>query len=283
MGYAQHTLLFILKNSLGLMLIYQDIKLYNMKKAVLILLLFLIAVPYSAFADGGIWHYYQDRWEPLTENEQKVAINYQDGLEKMIIDVNFQMGSDNKAVWIFPVPAKPQKVVIDVLSAFPQLYGTSPVQEAKSSVGSILLIGTVTQIYPIFLAIPFIFFGGFFSTMAGSAMTNMASSRTGVTVYEHIEKEGIATEIITAEDGNALYNYIVNKGLNIQRDAISIFDGYIGKNYSFVVSWVIQTLLHQVGQLLNVLRRKFVVTLQRPVIIIGSTIAILCLMQHTAQ
>lgn len=209
-----------------------------MKKVLTILILYLIIFPSSVLADGGIWRYYQDRWEPLSENEQKAAINYQDGLEKMIIDVNFNMEANDKAVWIFPVPAKPEKVVIDVVTNFPELYGNDPRLEAKSSMNSMLFLSSMTQLYPIVIGLPFFFFGGVFSTLSATAGAAVTQTTGGVTVHEQIEKEGITTEIITAETGDALYNYLNNKGLNIERNAISIFDGYIGKDYSFVVSWV---------------------------------------------
>ena len=45
-------------------------------------------------------------------------------------------------------------------------------------------------------------------------------------------------ELVTAENGNALYDYLTNKGLKVQKNAISIFDSYIGKEYSFVVAWI---------------------------------------------
>ncbi len=198
-----------------------------MKKLLALFLSFLIALPSFVFADGGIWRYYQDRWEPLSESEQKAAINYQDGLEKMIIDVNFQAQTADKTVWIFPVPSKPEKVVIDILTNFPQLYGRDPVQEAKNSLSSLLFMTTITQIYPILFLFYFIGFAPFSATTMG-----------GVTVHETIQKEGITTEIVTAETSDSLYNHIAGKGLNIDKSAISIFDNYVGKNYSFVVSWV---------------------------------------------
>jgi len=206
-----------------------------MKKILIILLLCLFTIPSSVLADGGIWRYQGDIWEPLTENEQRAAINYQDGLEKLIVTVNFDMQSNDSAVWIFPVPAKPQKVVIDVVTKFPQLYGSDPSQEAKSALGSVLILGTLTQIYPLFLIFPFYFIG--FGSFAATASTTR-SMEQGVTVYEHIEKEGITTEIVTAETGDALYNYLSDMGLNVQRNAISVFDSYIGEEYSFVVSWI---------------------------------------------
>jgi hypothetical protein len=196
-----------------------------MKKALTLVLLLLLLIP-ATIADGGIWR--PDNWEPLEQNEQRAAIAYQDGLEKMIIAVDFSMASE-KAVWIFPVPAKPQKVVIDVVTEFPTFRGRSiegyvqaPVKDAALSI-----------VYPFFiprLTIPTeeIYRGGIpFEAGIG-----------GVTVHEHLEKEGVTVELVTAESGDALYDYLSSKGLNVQKSAISIFDSYVGKEYSFVVSWV---------------------------------------------
>jgi hypothetical protein len=91
-----------------------------MKKA--LFFLFILLLMPSAIADGVIWR--PDNWQPLEQNEQRAVIAYQDGLEKMIIAVDFRMAYD-KAVWIFPVPAKPQGVVIDVVTEFPTFRGKS--------------------------------------------------------------------------------------------------------------------------------------------------------------
>jgi len=208
-----------------------------MKKLIALVLLFIMIFPTSVFADGVIWHYYNNRLQPLEENEQRAAINYQNGIQKMIIDVNFDMGAGDRAVWVFPVPASPDDVVIDVVTEFPSLYGSDPRVQAKSAIGSILVLSTYTQIYPLFLILPFFIWFTPFSALSSTA--GMArESINDVTVHEHIEKEGITTEIITSLSGDALYNYLVGQGLSIERDAIDVFNDYIGKDYSFVVSWV---------------------------------------------
>jgi len=38
-----------------------------------------------------------------------------------------------------------------------------------------------------------------------------------------------------------LYQYLHNKGLNIQSGSISVLDDYIGKNFSFIASWITPT------------------------------------------
>ena len=196
-----------------------------MKKALLFLFILLL-IP-SVIADGVIWR--PDNWQPLEQNEQRAVIAYQDGLEKMIIAVDFSMAYD-KAVWIFPVPAKPQRVVIDVVTEFPTFSGKSiegyiqqPVKRAALGI-----------VYPFFIPTPVIPTEEFYPRYGYP----LAEGMGGVVVHEHLEKEGVTVELVTAESGDALYNYLSSKGLNVQRSAISVFDGYIGKEYSFVVAWI---------------------------------------------
>ena len=209
-----------------------------MKKLIALVLIFILVFPTSALADGVIWHYYNNVLQPLEEYEQRAAINYQNGIEKMIIDVNFDIGAGDRAVWVFPVPASPDDVVIDVVTEFPTLYGNDPRVQVKSTMGSILALSTYTQIYPLFLLLPiFLIWSTPFAALTSTAGVAKEST-SEVIVHEHIEKQGITTEIITSLSGDALYNYLVGKGLSIEKSAISVFDDYIGKDYSFVVSWV---------------------------------------------
>ena len=86
-----------------------------------ILLLPSLTIPNSALADGMIIRPdpYSDRWDYLGESNQQAFINYEDGLEKMILSIGMEETSGN-AVWIFPVPSEPNKVVIDVVTQFPK-------------------------------------------------------------------------------------------------------------------------------------------------------------------
>jgi hypothetical protein len=59
-----------------------------------------------------------------------------------------------------------------------------------------------------------------------------------VIVYEHLDKEGITSEIITAKTATGLYSYLRSKGLKIESGSIPVLDNYIGKEYSFVASWI---------------------------------------------
>ncbi len=96
------------------------------------LLIVSLAIPNLALADGMIIRPdpYSDRWDYLGESNQQAFINYEGGLEKMILSIGMEETSGN-VVWIFPVPAEPNKVVIDVVTKFPRLSGEEISKKAK--------------------------------------------------------------------------------------------------------------------------------------------------------
>lgn len=209
-----------------------------MKKFLIVIVMLLLCPVPSALADGIILPPIPP-YHPIEENEQIAAINYQDGLQKMIIAVNFNMKNISQAVWIFPVPAKPERVAIDVVESFPYLYGSEIVEGAKYSVDPIIKATTITQLYPL---IYFWFLEGiepiYYLTEPLMALAAYGKGYVEVTVHERLEKGGITTEVITAETGDALYNYLQGKGLNLTKGSIPVLDSYIGMEYTFVVSWV---------------------------------------------
>jgi hypothetical protein len=82
-------------------------------------------VPVSVRADGKIWDYGTSL--PVAENEQVAAIAFRDGIQKMILAVNFELSDTDGAIWIFPVPGPPDEVSTEVLDIFPSFSGRDPV------------------------------------------------------------------------------------------------------------------------------------------------------------
>jgi len=210
------------------------------------LIIFLVMfsfVPKSVLADGMMIKPdpYSDRWDYSNESNQQAFINYDNGLQKMIISVGFEGENSNGAVWLFPVPSGPNKVAIDVVKSLPGLSGEEISKKAKSNLDDTTKFLQMTQLY----TIPFISFYGTLGT-TGKGIENTLDAPQGfgrgveqdVVVYEHLEKEGITSEIITAKTANGLYDYFQSKGLKIERGSIPVLDNYIGKEYSFVASWI---------------------------------------------
>lgn len=218
-----------------------------MKKLSTLITLSLIAflavfsfVPKSVLADGMMIKPdpYSDRWDYSDESNQQAFINYDNGLQKMIISVGLESEKSNGVVWLFPIPADPNKVAIDVVKNLPRLSGEEISKKAKSNLDDTTEFLQMTQIY----TIPFVRTSGTAGTKGLGDLGAPESIDRGVepdvVVYEHLEKEGITSEIITAKTATGLYNYLNNKGLKIESGSIPVLDNYIGKEYSFVASWI---------------------------------------------
>ncbi len=205
---------------------------------------FLIAtflVPSLVLADGMMIKPdpYGNRWDFVSESNQQAYINYEDGLEKLILSVGLEE-TDSEAVWIFPVPANPERVVIDILTEMPDLRGEEINKKAKAKLEDIKELLLITQIYPTF-----------FTSLTRPVMLSTESNKgwelndsigygrqSDVIVFEHLEKEGITTEIITARTSKGLQEYFKSKNLNIEQNSIPALNHYIGKEFTFVASWI---------------------------------------------
>jgi len=207
-----------------------------MKSSLLILFL-IIASSHCAYADGMLLIYpYMDDWVLAKENQQFAAINYENGIQKMILAIDAELRG-KKAVWIFPVPANPEDIAIDVIKGFPMFRGYEVKIEANEKIRETFSIMRLSQLY----TIPFIFFKQYEPIpLIGDVFYKVYPTKAleDVTVYEHIEKMGLTAELIGAKSGDSLYNYLINKSLNLPEDSKAILNEYVGKDYSFVVSWI---------------------------------------------
>jgi len=200
-------------------------------------------IPKPVLADGMIIRPdpYSDRWDYSNESNQQAFINYDNGLQKMIISIGLEGENSNGVVWLFPVPSDPNKVAIDVVKNLPRLSGEEISKKAKSNLDDTTKFLQMTQVY----TIPFVMlFGRGYVGTLGTEGINAPLGIKGwgieqdVVVYKHLEKEGIVSEIITAKTATGLYDYLKSKGLKIESGSIPVLDIYIGKEYSFVASWI---------------------------------------------
>jgi len=212
----------------------------------LFLLLLPIFVIKHVYADGAMFRPdpYGSRWDTSKENYQQAYINYSNGIESMLLSIGMDTEKDGRALWIFPVPAHPNDIKIDVFSAVPQLTGEDIYKKSLMSLGSYSSLLLNSQIYPM----PFTIIAGslvgagprdFIGNSKMNAFDPLYDSQ--VTVVETINKNGITSELISAKNAGALYDYLLNKGLILDEQYLKVFDTYIGKNYSFVASWINST------------------------------------------
>ena len=214
-----------------------DSRRYKMKKITTIILLILFLMP-MALADGMII----DPYGPVMEKGQQAAIIYEkkgdEYLEKMIISVQTDPIHKDKAAWIFPVPAEPDDVVIDVVTQFPRMRGYEVLREAKTNIENIIDFAKMSLIFPIFLQN--MFFRGGYAPMQMEALAKDAyiDIGQGVTIYEQIEKEGITVQTLGANEGSTLWIFLRREGLEVPMETITVFDHYIDEDYTFVVAFI---------------------------------------------
>lgn len=212
-----------------------------MKKIINLALVFLLISPMFVSADGMIHveDQYMHSWKIHDEKQQLCVINYENGYQKMILAVDTDsINPKEKAVWIFPVPASPDETVIDVLEGFPNLWGENVEVLSDKKISDIFSIARLSQIYtfPLFnLNYGIISNAG---VLEATSKSRSLGGVDGVSIYEHIQKYGVTTEIVGARDGKSLYNYLTRtRGLTLPDSSKSVLDEYTGGDYSFVISW----------------------------------------------
>jgi hypothetical protein len=216
-----------------------------MKKIIFYLVAAVLLAPSLAFADGGMIRFdpYSDRWDFADETNQQAFINYEKGVEKMILSVGVGDLSEGKTMWIFPVPADPNKVAVDVVTKLPNLQGEEISKKAQSNLDDAKNWLQATQIYTLPFALTHSLGGSSSFDNGMSSSTSLGggfknATRPDVVVYEHLEKEGITSEIVTARTAQGFNEYFSKKGLKMESNSIPVLQKYIGKEYSFVVSWI---------------------------------------------
>jgi hypothetical protein len=162
---------------------------------------------------------------PVTEGQQRAVISHRGGIEKMLIAVSLELESEDKALWIFPVPGDPNKVKPDIVDLFPQFSGRDPRTKAESIISTMASLAAATQIYTLPLVL--------MPTMGMEAYIS-----EGVSIHEQIERWGIHAEIVTAESVDDLADYLKNKGVGIDKAKLAAFEDYLSKKYTLVMVWI---------------------------------------------
>jgi len=204
----------------------------SMIKKIFIFILFLTIIsPSIVFADGGMFFYdLYDEANILTETDQLSYINFDNGIQKMIIAVNAQSIKQAKSIiWLFPLPASPEKIKIDIINKLPSFNGG-------------LLKGHFLKYYD--QLVNFLLYTQFFRfiiTILESniiELSNTNESENNILLTQRIEKLGLTTELISAKNSDSLENYLKNKKISVPQEFKKILNDYINNDYSFVISYV---------------------------------------------
>ncbi|NMB78414.1 MAG: hypothetical protein GYA23_04895, partial [Methanomicrobiales archaeon] len=167
-----------------------------MRSVLVILMILLLLIP-AASADGMIFVEDYDMWHLQPEENQLAAIQYENGRENLLISVSpGNEFSGNQAVWIVPVPAKPDTIRITILKGFPNLHGTNLEDSYTDAVGQAAAAEILYATFPlpILCGGPLVL-STFIFGMAGSVGYSDRSG--GVEVWQQVERMGVTTEVVT--------------------------------------------------------------------------------------
>lgn len=161
---------------------------------------------------------------PLREGEQRSAIVHRNGVQKMIIAVNFELDDAERALWILPVPGPANQVRVDVLDAFPRIGGRDPRRIAFEQITGWPLAIRATQFWP--LPFDFLLYVPF--------QLRSGAQRMGA----EVEKWGVHAEAVTAESLAALTSFLKEKKVGVSPEHLTGFQPYLSKRYVIVLAWI---------------------------------------------
>ncbi len=205
---------------------------------------FIFLTPLAIYADGMIitrTDPFENRWDFSAESSQRAFINYEKGRENMLISIGLSSALKD-SLWLFPIPAEPQKVEVDILAYLPEISGEDISKKANLHLDKAKRYSFNSQLYPLFfnnIQRPMASIGDSYGETGLSLWGSVPSAISNdVQVYQHIEKEGMTSEIVSAKTADGLYQYLKDKSLKIDQGSIPVLDSYIGRDYSFIVSWI---------------------------------------------
>jgi len=185
-----------------------------MREILALLLVFALASP--AYAGGGLYNTHHEFMETC-------AINYKDGVEDMLISVEIDLTSGGGVVWILPIQADPEEIQIDIVKEFPDLKGYEVKSRLGYSMHQSFPFMILSQVYPAPLLWQF-------GMLGRNDTTQGVKEDSLFSIYRHVKRTGLISEIVTAKD--------MGEFEKLDEKSLKVYDEYIAKNYSFVVSWI---------------------------------------------
>ncbi|HIH01687.1 TPA: DUF2330 domain-containing protein [Thermoplasmata archaeon] len=201
-------------------------------------LVVVVALPLlsSSVAADGFWMRYDtalDAWASLSEKDQFAIINYDDGIEKMIMQIQVprdEVIASSDMVWLFPVPAAPETISLRHFQTIPRLDG-DPLSESvhrRVSDSDSWAYSFGTQIYTLpVVAVAFFMVFGF---SGGGAYDDLVDS------YAVLEQYGVTTEVLEADSPEALIAYLASEGVALSETAEDLVGEYVDSGHSIVTT-----------------------------------------------
>ena len=176
-----------------------------------------------------------DSWEALAERDQFCIINYHDGIEKMIVQIQLdgpELRSSDKVAWLFPIPSAPESVSLKHFQIIPRFDGGSLGSAALERIADSTSWGVAfgTQLYttPVIATSYLILTGSY----------GMGGVAVDVEVLSILDQYGVTSEVLATNDSNALSDYLTSKELVLPEESQNAAENYLDGSYCMVLSWI---------------------------------------------
>lgn len=188
-----------------------------------------------AAADGYAFKYARDiaAFVPVAEGEQVAVISVRDGRERMALAVSLGLASEERAVWIVPVPGTPETVAIDICTEMPWLGGEELVRLAKSRIELVTPVALLFGVFSACMTLPFV------PSLGGV-------STKGLSEHRVVEEHGLRLATVTARSLDELGDYFRSNDVAIASDRLATLANYLDGEHVLVVGWIasLDALLH---------------------------------------
>jgi len=143
----------------------------------------------------------------------------------MVLAVSLDLESNERAVWIVPVPGAPETVAIDVCTRMPRLAGEDLVQLAKSRIELVTPIALMFGVFSACITLPFV------PSLGGVEAHALAEHRV-------VEEHGLRLATVTPRTLQEFSDYLRANDVSITGDRLATLASYLDGKHVLVVGWI---------------------------------------------
>lgn len=127
---------------------------------------------------------------------------------------------------------------VDILRGFPSFHGDEPRGRLVEFAFGALALMSATQLYPVLLAAPVVFFGNLGPRAEPTA-------GPAVTVHETVERDGVELQLVSAESMQALEAHLRGLGVEFPPEGLRALGSYVGPSACLVVFRIVDLFAHR--------------------------------------
>jgi len=209
-----------------------------MRRIFATLSLFFLSVNIAGACIHGTYSENGEESLKLIEQRHQVSvIKHENGTQHMYLSIDLknplsESGVEN-AVWIYPIPAIPTNIDLDIRDDIPELRGRNVQADFWNMLAKIPK-DIVDYMFPVIISY-WTDIGSMGNDLLMADLTLNIPEPVDVVVHESFTKMGIRTELLSTKNTTVFSSYLEERGLSFPPEML---EGYVGDEFSFVLSWI---------------------------------------------